>query len=91
MDGAAVYAAFAGASGVTHYVVHDRAGQWVREVAFHIQNVNACHSRLKNWLARFHGVATKCLVNYLGWRRMLERYQHGIRPAHCLREALGSW
>lgn len=28
--------------------------------------VNACHSRLKNWMARFHGVATKYLVNYRG-------------------------
>ena len=57
--------------------------------AFHIQNVNAYHSRLKNWMARFHGVATKYLVNYLGWRRMLERYKHIIRPAHCLQEAVG--
>ncbi|MDP3709450.1 MAG: IS1595 family transposase [Polaromonas sp.] len=88
-DGAAVYAAFAGASGITHYVVHARPGQRVREGAFHIQNVNAYHSRLKGWMARFHGVATKYLVNYLGWRRMLERYQPSIQPVHCLRESLG--
>lgn len=90
-DGAAVYAAFATASGITHCVVHDRSGQRVRDGAFHIQNVNAYHSRLKNWMARFHGVATKYLVNYLGWRRMLERYQHNFQPAHCLREAMGRW
>lgn len=35
------------------------------------------------------GVATKYLVNYLGWRRMLERYQQSILPVHCLQEALG--
>lgn len=90
-DGASVYAAFAAANGITHCVVHDRAGQRVREGAFHIQNVNAYHSRLKNWMTRFHGVATKYLVNYLGWRRMLERYQHNILPMHCLREAMGRW
>ena len=31
----------------------------------HIDNVNAYHSRLKQWLARFNGVATKNLPNYL--------------------------
>ena len=54
-----------------------------------IQNVNAYHSRLKNWMARFHGVATRYLPNYLGWRCMLERYQQGIRPDHCIQEAVG--
>ena len=81
--------AFAAASGLTHYVVHARAGQRVRQGAFHIQNVNAYHSRLKRWMVRFHGVATKYLVNYLGRQRMLERYQRAIRPSHCLHEALG--
>ncbi len=47
------------------------------------------NGRLKNWMARFHGVATKYLANYLGWRRMLERYRQSILPAHCLQEALG--
>jgi transposase-like protein len=88
-DGAAVYAAFARNCGITHQVVHAQPGQRVREGAFHIQNVNAYHSRLKSWMARFHGVATKYLVNYLGWRRMLERYKQSIRPAFCLQEAVG--
>jgi len=88
-DGAAVYAAFARTSGITHQVVHSGPGQRVREGAFHIQNVNAYHSRLKHWMARFHGVATRYLVNYLGWRRMLERYRKAILPTHCLQEAVG--
>ena len=37
-----------------------------------LNNVNAYHGRLKEWLRRFHGVATKNLPNYLGWRRTLE-------------------
>jgi hypothetical protein len=57
--------------------------------AFHIQNVNAYDSRLKQWMGRFHGVATKYLENYLGWRRMLERYHQSISPTACLCEALG--
>jgi transposase-like protein len=88
-DGAAVYAAFARNSGITHQVVQARPGCRVREGAFHIQNVNAYHSRLKNWMARFHGVATRYLPNYLGWRRMLERYSAAITPEHCLQESLG--
>ncbi len=88
-DGASVYSAFARRHGITHQVVHARPGQRVRTGAFHIQNVNAYHSRLKGWMRRFHGVATRYLVNYLGWRRMLERYALAIRPVHCLQEAVG--
>jgi len=43
-----------------------------REKVFHVQNVNAYHSRLKNWMRRFHGVATERLPSYLGWRRLHE-------------------
>lgn len=64
-DGAAVYAAFARRNGITCKVVHAKTGLRVREKAFHIQNVNAYHRRLKEWMVRFHGVATKYLVNYL--------------------------
>ncbi|TBU87915.1 IS1595 family transposase, partial [Stutzerimonas kirkiae] len=31
----------------------------------------------------------KYLVNYLGWRRMLERYRQTIQPSYCLQEAVG--
>lgn len=88
-DGAAVYAAFARTTGITHKVVHAKPGLRVRDAAFHIQNVNAYHSRLKEWMGRFHGVATKYLVNYLGWRRMLERYKSRIEPEFCVQEAVG--
>ena len=56
-DGAAVYASFARKSGITHKVVYARPGLRVQEAAFHIQNVNAYHGRLKGWIARFHGEA----------------------------------
>ena len=44
-----------------------------REKVFHVQNVNAYHSRLKNWMRCFHGVATERLPIYLGWRRLHEQ------------------
>ncbi|TCP06896.1 ISXO2 transposase-like protein, partial [Crenobacter luteus] len=88
-DGAAVCRAFARQQGITHEVVQAKAGKRVRAGAFPIQHANAYHSRLKTWMGRFHGVATKYLVNYLGWRRMLERYARQMQPVYCLQEALG--
>lgn len=38
----------------------------------HINNVNAYDRRLKKWMDRFHGVATKYLHNYVGWHRWLD-------------------
>ena len=56
----------------------------------HINNVNAYHSRLKGWLRPFHGVATKNLAHYLGWRRTLEAFGHIKDPSQWLNAALGS-
>ena len=35
------------------------------------------HLRLKGWMHRFYGVATKNLDNYLGWHRMLDKSDGG--------------
>jgi transposase-like protein len=72
-DGAKAYAAFATLRGNRHEPINVAAGVRVRDGAFHIQNVNAYHGRLKGWMGRFNGVATRYLPNYLGWRRALER------------------
>ncbi len=39
---------------------------------YNIQNVNNYHRRLKGWIQRFNGVATKYLNNYLAWFQVLE-------------------
>jgi hypothetical protein len=88
-DGARVYQTVAREMGLTHRAINAQQGIRVIDGAFHIQNVNAYDSRLKQWMGRFHGVATKYLENYLGWRRMLERYRQSISPTACLCEALG--
>ena len=72
-DGARAYAAFAAEHGLHHEPVNLSAGIRVRGGAFHVQNVNAYHGRLKGWMRRFNGVATHHLPSYLGWRRTLER------------------
>lgn len=87
-DGASAYTVVAQRLGLTHRPVSMLQGIRVRG-AFHIQNVNAYDSRLKQWLVRFHGVATGYLESYLGWRRMLERFGNHILPAMCLRAAIG--
>lgn len=88
-DGARVYQTVAREMGLTHRAINVQQGIRVIDGAFHIQNVNAYDSRLKQWMRRFHGVATKYLENYLGWRRMLERYGKSISPTTCLCESLG--
>jgi transposase-like protein len=65
-DANAAYRYFAREMGISHESVNVSAGKRVRG-AIHIQNVNAYHSRYKGWVARFHGVATHYLPNYLGW------------------------
>ncbi len=75
-DSNAAYRAFSNKHGIAHQAVNLRAGQRVRRSAagaIHVQNVNAFHQRLRQWLARFHGVASRYLPNYLGWHRALDR------------------
>ena len=66
-DSHPAYKAFARTAAISHEAVNLRAGERVRG-ARHVQNVNAYHQRFRQWLARFNGVASRCLPNYLGWR-----------------------
>ena len=90
-DGASIYKTFARKAGIAHRPINVQQGLRVVEGVFHIQNVNAYDSRLKTWIRRFHGVSTKYLEHYLGWRRLLERYRESISPSLCLNEAAGRW
>jgi hypothetical protein len=55
--------------------------------ALHVQNVNAYHSRFKQWLRRFHGVVSHYLSNHLGWRWAVDADRIGS-PEMLLRSAL---
>ena len=79
-DSAAIYRSFAETAHIAHTAVNLSAGIRVIDHAFHLQNVNAYHGRLKGWMARCHGVATHYLPNYLGWRRFLERFGSSLAP-----------
>ena len=89
-DGSAMLAAAARQLGIEHHGLHTLRGER-RRGAWHIQNVNAYHSRLKIWLARFKGVATSYLPNYLGWFRALDRNaRSGAQPASLLTLAIAA-
>jgi transposase-like protein len=89
-DGSSTLAAVARNLGVEHHPINLTAG--VRVIgAWHVQNVNAFGSRLRGWLRRFKGVATKYLANYLGWFRVLDRSpDFGPEPASLLALAIRS-
>jgi len=86
-DGRDAYGAIAHERGILHVSLIASRGERVYE-GFHIQNVNAYASRLKDWLRRFKGVATHYLPSYLGWRRMIEREGENLTAARCLIAAL---
>ena len=71
-DAAGGYRAFAGKAKIAHVALNLNAGERVFG-DYHIQNVNNYCSRLKGWMLRFRGVATKYLDSYLGWRRADDR------------------
>lgn len=88
-DGSPIYKAVSRALKITHRPINLAAGIRVIAKVYHIQNVNAYDSRLKVWMLRFNGVATKYLENYLGWRRWLERCGKHNSPQITLLAALG--
>jgi transposase-like protein len=89
-DGSKAFKSMAKEAGIAHQALNIKAGVRVKERIFHIQNVNAYDSRLKGWMRRFNGVATKYLDSYLGWRRFFERHQADVgNPKLWLIEALG--
>ena len=90
-DGGASLKGAARQAGIAHRALNLSAGIRVLAGVYHIQNVNAYDSRLKTWMRRFHGVATKYLENYLGWRRGLERWGDQITPSVVLQAATGRY
>lgn len=70
-DGETPFKAFCRKNKFLHQVIssHDKR---TKDGLYHIQNVNAFHSRYKDWEARFHGIASKYTDNYLAWFDFLD-------------------
>ena len=75
----------AAAIGAHHEALNLSRSERVRG-AFHIQTVNNRHGRLKDFLRRYRGVATRYLDNYLRWFQRLEL--ENASPRACLATAI---
>ena len=75
-DGHKAYIKFTNENNLIHRRLNVAKKIRVIDKVFHIQNVNAYHSSLKRWIARFHGVATKYLDHYLGWHRFMNNHKN---------------
>lgn len=88
-DGGSAITAFARRAGLTFHVLPAPGIPQPGAPALHINNVNAYHGRLKEWMRRFHGVATKNLPNYLSWRRTIEALGPAPTSADWIKGAAG--
>lgn len=86
-DGARVYPLCADKLGVSHEALNLSAGERVRG-DLHIQTVNSRHERLKTFLRRYRGIATKYLDSYLKWFHLIG-IQLNPSPRACLNATLG--
>ena len=88
-DGGKAITAFARRARVKFHVLPAPGSPKPDAPDLHINNVNAYHGRLKEWMRRFHGVATENLPNYLSWRRTIEALSASSAPEHWIMGAAG--
>jgi transposase-like protein len=88
-DGGSAIKAFARRSQLKFHVLPAPGVPKPEAPEHHLNNVNAYHGRLKEWLRPFHGVATKNLPNYLSWRRTVEALGADSTPAAWVMAAAG--
>ena len=88
-DGGAAITAFARRARVKFHVLPAPGLPMPGAPDIHINNVNAHHGRLKEWMRHFHGVATRNLPNYLSWRRTIEALGKASTPEAWIMGAAG--
>jgi len=79
IDGKLTYKQISRQANIVYRPVNIAAGQRVINHIYHIQNANAYDSRLKQWMRKFHSVATRYLECCLGWHRMIDRLGQSLR------------
>ena len=88
-DGGSAITAFARRARIKVHVLPAPGSPRPEAPNLHINNVNAYHGRLKEWMRPFHGVATKNLPSYLSWRRTLEALATASTPDAWIMGAAG--
>lgn len=66
-DGLSALKGFAKRENLVHKKIIATDHQRLKDKAYHIQTVNGTHAQIRRNLAKFNGVATKYLQNYLNW------------------------
>jgi len=81
-DGHVSYKGFAKDNDLSLVVLRANLKQHVKQGVYHIQNVNSLHNRIKKWIdAKFWGVSTKYLQNYLNWYRIQNTFKNSTNPS----------
>lgn len=89
-DSSTVMVAAARKLAIEHHAVNLSAGLRV-DGPRHIQNANNYHSRLKGWMRKLKGVASKYLASYLGWFRATDQHPLVVsQPVSFLAMAVGA-
>ena len=88
-DGGSAITAFARRARIKFHVLPAPGLPKPEAPDIHINNVNAYHGRLKEWMRHFHGVATKNLTSYLSWRRTIEALGTASTPEAWIMGAAG--
>lgn len=57
---------------------------------YHINNVNALHSRIKGWLRPFRGVASRHLPSYLAWFRFFDMHRTAHASEDFMLDSIGA-
>ncbi|MCP4253858.1 MAG: IS1595 family transposase, partial [Candidatus Scalindua sp.] len=68
-DNKDIYKEFAIDNSLRHGVVDISNGEFIKKDVVHIQNTRVYCNKMRNWMERFHGVATKYLESYVSWYR----------------------
>jgi transposase-like protein len=87
-DGAKAFRAFADEARILHVALNLSEGEH-RWGIYHVRHANSYDSRLKGWMRRFNGVATKYVDSYLGWHRTNDREKHTLTASRMLAAAWG--
>lgn len=65
---------YAKEKGIEHHILNANKGERIDGI-YHIQHINAYHSRFRKWIAKFQGVATKYINHYLECFRYTELHK----------------
>ncbi len=86
-DNKSNYREFAKEQFLRYGFVNISKGEFVKKNVIHIQNIRTYCTRMKSWMERFHGVATKYLENYVSWFREFDEFGNLLSPIVLLRRA----